>query len=146
MLFSIKQDNVCHVGMETSMERAVRSIGCRSFVQPRQAKHHRCFSQRPAFSQDISMLQQKQTYGQYLVLGRCVYRHQRSIHTYGFASTLQHAWIRITNPSSTTSTDPKLMCTYFDELGNMTLNSNHSQDLFQQGFVVDNNRSTGMSV
>eukprot|EP00957_Ditylum_brightwellii_P179010 13635512-Ditylum_brightwellii.AAC.1 len=65
---------------------------------------------------------------------------------YGFASALQHAQMRMTDPSSSTSTDPKLMCCLFDELGNMTLNSNHSCDVFQRGFVVDNKSSSGVAV
>ena len=45
---------------------------------------------------------------------------------YKFATTLGHAWIRMTDPSSTTSTDPTYMCHGFDELGNVALNLCHS--------------------
>ena len=65
---------------------------------------------------------------------------------YGFASTLQHARIRITDASSSTSTDLSLMTCYFDELGNMALKGNHSRDVFQRGFVVDSKSATGMVV
>lgn len=67
-------------------------------------------------------------------------------HPYGFDSALQHAQIRMTDPSSSTSTVPNLMCCMFDELGNMALNSNHSRDMFQTGFVVDNKSSSGLAV
>ena len=51
-------------------------------------------------------------------------------HCYGFASTLSQARLHMTNPFSTTSSDPNLMCMYFDQLANMALNNNHSRDLF----------------
>ena len=51
----------------------------------------------------------------------------------------------MTNPFSTTSTDPNFMCMYFDQLANMALNNNHSRDLFQRGFVVDNKSACGLS-
>ena len=66
--------------------------------------------------------------------------------TYGFTSTLTQARIHMTNPSSTTSTDPNHMCFYFDQLGNLSLNHIHSRDIFERGFVVDNNSYCGMSV
>ena len=65
---------------------------------------------------------------------------------YGFASMLTHARMHMTNPFSTTSTDPNLMCLYFDMLGNMVMNKCHSRDIFQRGFVVDNKSAYGMSV
>ena len=67
-------------------------------------------------------------------------------HPYGFASTLSQARMHMTNPYSTTSTDPTFMSYYFDELGNMALSNCHSRDIFQRGFVVDDKSSTGMSV
>ena len=66
-------------------------------------------------------------------------------HIYGFSSTLSQARLHMTNPFSTTSTDPNLMCMYFDQLANMSLNNNHSRDLFQRGFVVDNKSACGLS-
>ena len=38
------------------------------------------------------------------------------------------------------------MTCYFDELGNMELCHNHSRDVFQRGFVVDNKSVTGMDM
>ena len=67
-------------------------------------------------------------------------------HPYGFASVLDHARMHMTNPSSTTSTDPNFMCLYFDMLGNMVMNKCHSRDIFERGFVVDNNSAYGMSI
>ena len=58
-------------------------------------------------------------------------------HPYGFSSMLTQARMHMTNPSSTTSTDPNLMCLYFDMLGNMVMNNCHSRDIFERGFVVD---------
>jgi len=51
----------------------------------------------------------------------------------------------MTNPFSTSSSDPNFMCMYFDQLANMSLNNNHSRDLFQRGFVVDNKSACGLS-
>ena len=67
-------------------------------------------------------------------------------HPHGFSPALQHARIRMTDPSSSTSTDPKLMCSHFDELGNIALNSNHSRDVFERGFVVEDKSTSGMAV
>ena len=67
-------------------------------------------------------------------------------HPYGFASVLDHARMHMTNPSSTTSTDPNFMCLYFDILGNMVMSKCHSRDIFERGFVVDNKSAYGMSV
>ena len=67
-------------------------------------------------------------------------------HPYGFSSVLDHARMHMTNPSSTTSTDPNFMCLYFDMLGNMVMNQCHSRDIFERGFVVDNSSSYGMSI
>ena len=66
-------------------------------------------------------------------------------YNYGFASTLSQARLHMTNPFSTTSSDPNFMCMYFDQLANMALNNNHSRDLFQRGFVVDNKSACGLS-
>ena len=52
----------------------------------------------------------------------------------------------MTNPCSTTSTDPLQMCYYFDELGNVAFNTCRSRDVFQRDFVVDDKSATGMSV
>ena len=67
-------------------------------------------------------------------------------HPYGFAPILDHARMHMTNPSSTTSTDPNFMCLYFDILGNMVMSKCHSRDIFERGFVVDNKSAYGMSV
>ena len=65
---------------------------------------------------------------------------------YGFSSMLTQARMHMTNPSSTTSTDPNFMCLYFDMLGNMVMNKCHSRDIFERSFVVDNKSAYGMSV
>ena len=57
-------------------------------------------------------------------------------HPYGFSSVLDHARMHMTNPSSTTSTDPNFMCLYFDMLGNMVMNQCHSRDIFERGFLL----------
>ena len=81
------------------------------------------------------------------VLGaRPLFLMSSKTYPHGFASTLQHARIRMTDPSSSTSTDPKLMCTYYDELGNMSMNNVHSRDVFERGFTVDDKSTTGMAV
>ena len=67
-------------------------------------------------------------------------------HPYGFASTLSQARMHMTNPCSTTSTDPSFMCNYFDQLGNVALGQCHSRDIFERGFVVDNRSAIGMKV
>jgi hypothetical protein len=67
-------------------------------------------------------------------------------HPYGFASTLSQDRIHMTNASSTTSTDMVFMIYYFYMLGNKLLNSCHSKDLFERGFIVDNESSIGMSI
>ena len=67
-------------------------------------------------------------------------------HPYGFTSSLTQARIHMTNPSSTTSTDPNHMCYNFNQLGNKVLNSGHSRDVFERGFVVDDKKPNGMSV
>ena len=50
------------------------------------------------------------------------------------------------NPYSTTSSDPKFMCFYFDQLANMSLNEHHSRDIFERGFVVDNKSDSCIGV
>ena len=65
---------------------------------------------------------------------------------YGFCSTLSQARLHMTNPFSTTSTDPNFMCMYFDQLANMALSNNHSRDVLERGFVVDNKSSCGLGV
>jgi hypothetical protein len=67
-------------------------------------------------------------------------------HNYGFASTLSQVSLHMTNYFSTTITDPRFMCMYFDQLANMSLNNNHSRDIFQRGFVVDNKSSCELGV
>ena len=67
-------------------------------------------------------------------------------YSYGFTSSLYQARIHMTNGSSTTSTDMEFMCYYFDILANKLLNTCHSRDIFQRGFVVDDKSSIGMSV
>ena len=57
---------------------------------------------------------------------------------YDFSSILSQVRLHMTNPFSTTSTDPSFMCFYFDQLGNMALYNCHSRDVFTKGFVVDN--------
>ena len=52
----------------------------------------------------------------------------------------------MTNPFSTTSTDPNLMCYYFDTLGNIVLGKSYSRNIFERGFVVDDKSAYGMSV
>ena len=54
--------------------------------------------------------------------------------------------MRMIDPSSSTSTDPELRFTHFDELGNTVLNSNPSHKVFERGFVVDSTSASGMSV
>ena len=66
-------------------------------------------------------------------------------HNYGFVSTLSQARCHMTNPFSTTSFDPNLMCMYSDQLANMALNNNHSRGLFQRGCVVDNKSACVLS-
>ena len=65
---------------------------------------------------------------------------------YGFTSILTQARIHMTNPFSTTSTDPNLMCYYFDTLENIVLGKSYSRDIFERGFVVDDKSAYGMSV
>ena len=52
----------------------------------------------------------------------------------------------MTNPFSTTSTNPNFMCLYFDQLANMSLNNNHSRDVLEREFVVDNKSPCGVGV
>ena len=52
----------------------------------------------------------------------------------------------MTDASSSSSTDPSVMTCFFDELGNMDLNSCYSREIFQRGFVVDNKSTRGMAV
>ena len=52
----------------------------------------------------------------------------------------------MTNTYSTTSSDSKFMCFYFDQLANMALNEHHSRDIFERGFVVENNSVSGLGV
>lgn len=73
-----------------------------------------------------------------------LYTAKKSAH--GFASMLSQARMHMTNPSSTTSTDPTLMCFYYDALANMALGSCHSRDVHRRGFVVDNKSAAGMAV
>lgn len=54
--------------------------------------------------------------------------------------------MHMTNPYSSTSTDSRFMCLYFDEMGNSILGNHHSRDVFQRGFVVDNKSAFGMTV
>ena len=65
---------------------------------------------------------------------------------YGFTSTLMQARIHMTNPYSTTSTDPNHMCFYFDQLENKVLNQGYSRDVLERGFVVDDKSPNGMSI
>eukprot|EP00957_Ditylum_brightwellii_P113437 8648853-Ditylum_brightwellii.AAC.2 len=59
---------------------------------------------------------------------------------------LTQARMHMTNPNSTTSTDPNFMCLYFDMLGNMVMSKCHSRDIFEREFVVDNKSAYDMSV
>mmetsp|Transcript_10982 Transcript_10982/g.23263 ORF Transcript_10982/g.23263 Transcript_10982/m.23263 type:complete len:127 (+) Transcript_10982:3509-3889(+) len=54
--------------------------------------------------------------------------------------------MHMTNPLLTLSTDPNIMCTYFDILGNIAMSTSHSRDIFERGFVADNKSACGMSV
>ena len=81
------------------------------------------------------------------ILGaRPLFLFNKETSTYGFASSLSHARVHMTNPFSTTSTDANLMCFYFDELGNKMLNNYHSRDVFKRGFVVDNKSPNGIGL
>ena len=66
--------------------------------------------------------------------------------SYGFVSTLSQARVHMFNPFLTTSTDPNLMCFYFDELGNKMMNNYHSRDVFRRDFVVDNKSPNGIEL
>lgn len=66
-------------------------------------------------------------------------------HSHGLVSALMHACMIITDASSSTSTDPKLMSCCFYELGNLALNGVHSRDAFCHGFVVNNSNGCGMT-
>ena len=52
----------------------------------------------------------------------------------------------MTNPFSTTITDPNHICFYFDQLGNKVLNSGHYRDVFHRGFVVDDKSPNWLSI
>ena len=81
------------------------------------------------------------------ILGaRPLFLYNKETCPYGFASTLSQARVHMSNPFSTTSTDPNLMCFYFDELGNRMMNNYHSRDVFRRGFVVDNKSLNGIGL
>ena len=84
--------------------------------------------------------------GQSILGARPLFCLTPNLYPHGFESALIHIRIRITDASSSTSTDTKYLSWAFDELANLTLNGVHSGEAYRRGFVVDNTSGWGMNV
>ena len=80
-----------------------------------------------------------------MLASRPLFLMSSKTHPCGFSSTLSQVTMHMTNPCSTTSTEPTFMPYYLNELRNTALSKFHSRDIFQTGFAVDEKISTRIS-